>query len=81
MLKIEQARLVTTHEIRECFGCAGGINKGETAVFITVMDQNIGIYLHQVCNVKIVNNKNALDSIYYGCLNDIEPTPQCQKKG
>ncbi|KOY81559.1 hypothetical protein I6G82_08445 [Lysinibacillus macroides] len=78
MLEITEKRLITTRKTHECYGCMGAINKGETVVFIIAKqdEQPIRFHLHQECNIKLAKNKNALDGIYYGCLNDLQPTPQ-----
>lgn len=75
---------MTTRKSHECFACTGTIDKGIKAVYATEKqdEQHIRFHLHQECNIKLAKNKSALPyGIYYGCLNDIEPTPQWLLEG
>ncbi|MCT6925294.1 hypothetical protein [Metasolibacillus sp.] len=84
MLEITNKQLVTTRKPHECFACTTTIDKGIQAIHATAKqdEQHMRFHLHTECNIKLTKNKHALpDGIYYGCLNDIEPTPQWLLEG
>ncbi|WP_107841873.1 hypothetical protein [Metasolibacillus meyeri] len=84
MLEITEKRPVITRKIHECFACTAIIDKGIQAICARAKqdEQHMRFHLHQECNIKLAKNKSALDnSIYYGCLNDIELIPQWLMEG